>query len=108
MPKTEELKQSKRGTGEQQMNKPRLIDANELITTIAIYVNANAHVSDTPYDAYWNVIQWIKEQSTAYDIDKVVKQLEEKAKAVYNEIEGDYINYVALENAIEIVKGGVE
>lgn len=43
---------------------------------------------------------------TAYDLDKVVEQLEAETKSVYNEIQGDYFNYVEIDKAIEIVKGG--
>lgn len=47
------------------------------------------------------VIDWIKQQSTAYDVDKVVEELEEKrweAKEAFEEM--------VLDDAIEIVKGG--
>ena len=39
-------------------------------------------------------------------IDEIVKQLEAETKSVYNEIQGDYFNYVEINKAIEIVKGG--
>ena len=87
--------------------KPRLIDANKLIPVIARYVNENNHVNDTSYDAYWNVIHWMKEQETAYDIDEVVKALERGSRLrIEHQCEPDYI--IRLDKAIEIVKGGVE
>lgn len=43
---------------------------------------------------------------TAYDPDKIVEQLEAETKSVYNEIQGDYFNYVEIDKAIEIVKSG--
>ena len=41
-----------------------------------------------------------------YDPEKIVEQLEAETKSVYNEIQGDYFNYVEIDKAIEIVKGG--
>ena len=49
----------------------------------------------------------VKEQPTAYDIEKVVERLEKSAHVeivgLFNEYE-----YLYLEEAIEIVKGGAE
>lgn len=92
------------------MNKPRLIDANALIEWLTKPTGFRTNCEDcSDRDCIDCIIKEALENTpTAYDIDKVVEQLEENAKAVYNEIEGDYINYVALEKAIEIVKGGAE
>lgn len=89
------------------MNKPRLIDANGLYKLIEenSYTLVDRINSKDKGMFLTGIKEAIEAMPTAYDIDKVVEQLEEKAKAVYNEIEGDYINYVALENAIKIVKG---
>lgn len=50
----------------------------------------------------------INKQPTAYDIDKVVKQLEELKETIYESYGLGNGAYVAVCNAIEIVKGGVE
>ena len=52
-------------------------------------------------------MEWIDEQPTAYDVDKVVKQLKECEGYVYDAV-SDEDNYVIdTEKAIEIVKGAV-
>lgn len=53
------------------------------------------------------VIDWIKQQPTAYDVDKVVEQLEDRSKE-YNSgvrLRGKPEEIITNE-AIEIVKGG--
>lgn len=39
-------------------------------------------------------------------MEYIVEQLKAETKSVYNEMQGDYFNYVEIEKAIEIVKGG--
>lgn len=88
----------------------RLIDAdkvyNDLIDNIDYLRNQN-------YDAYSSVgdtIQFIiDQQPTAYDVDKVVKELEEWSfNADVNVGDGTIMNQnlIARDNAIEIVKAG--
>lgn len=75
------------------MNKPRLIDANALIEYV-----------ERSYDIYADdIIEMIEKYPTAYDIDKIVEQLEE----FYRENECE-MNNGFIEVCIDIVKGGVE
>lgn len=79
----------------------RLIDADELME---LYDGLEDRGFVIPVDA---VIQNIKDMPTAYDIGKVVKQLEDDAmkwESVHSQ--GGFID---LDKAIEIVKsGGIE
>lgn len=76
----------------------RLIDADELME---LYDGLEDKGLVIPIDV---VIQNIKDMPTAYDIDKVVEQLEEEAW----EIERLGLDYevINLIDAIEIVKSG--
>lgn len=47
--------------------------------------------------------KWIDEQPTAYDIDKVVEQLEENYSCDVGNLK-----MISVDKAIEIVKGGAE
>ena len=81
----------------------RLIDADALIEamkkTESEYENAMACPS------WWSAFNVISEQPTAYDIDKVVEELEkEKIKKPLDCEDGAY--NCAICNAIEIVKQG--
>lgn len=93
------------------MNKPRLIDANELLDKIPYPWDAD----DALY--YEKVIKAIADQPTAYDIDKVVEQLEKLSEEMLVvDITADKTNYggflkgrkIGVQKAIEIVKGGAE
>lgn len=77
------------------MNKPRLIDANELLDKIPYPWDAD----DALY--YEKVIKAINEQPTAYDIDKVVEQLKQEQKNPNSYVYA----WDAYNKAIEIVKG---
>jgi fructose/tagatose bisphosphate aldolase len=77
----------------------RLIDADELLK------HFRYGGRDTEYDKAWisTVRRIIKEQPTAYDINKVIDNLREPAEY----INGKY--YITVENAIAIVKeGGID
>ena len=73
----------------------RLIDADKFKVYLQEYLG------------YGHAIPWVDAQPTAYDVEKVVKQLEEE-----KEIVKEYDKYhcsVRLDKAIDIVrKGGVE
>lgn len=93
----------------------RLIDAEELINERPESLNPN--MSDEIKSAYnkgWNACnsEWfslIDEQPTAYDIDRVIEQLEELKETAYECYGCASGAYVAMCNAIEIVKkGGIE
>lgn len=89
------------------MNKPRLIDANELYKAVSDgkYTTGNIFKDMELQD-------FIKSMPTAYDIDKVVEQLEEIAELDLEQFCIDSGNCVKNCNqhrilyAIEIVKGG--
>lgn len=87
-----------------QVERMRLIDADKLIARFKRLkgpdILANLFISD--------VIKVIKQMPTAYDIDKVVEQLEERkgnvfidGKKMYQE---DY--FIDIDDAIDIVKKG--
>lgn len=79
----------------------RLIDADKLLKDIMsqkILGDTTARIMDK----YINVIN---NQPTAYDIDKVVEELEEESEIAL-EIKESGI-YAGLQSAIEIVKQGV-
>lgn len=88
----------------------RLIDADK-INFNEVFVGASEFAQDTR-----NVAQMlINRQPTAYDVDKVVKQLEElKSQVPVNRILDDIIkdkpkelgHLIAYNKAIEIVKAG--
>lgn len=56
-------------------------------------------------DMFYALAQKIDEQPTAYDVDKVVEQLEELRKECKDPLQ-DYDPDYFIDNAIEIVKGG--
>lgn len=91
------------------MNKPRLIDANELIAEIKDW---QQDIHDNEYDAekydfvFERIYEIIDEQSTAYDIDKVVEQLESLPNI--NQNYHSSTEMIDREDAIEIVKGGLD
>ena len=73
-------------------------------------------ISKMIYDAIQNCISCVEEQPTAYDIDKVIEELEKLADENYKAYciafnSDDRAEYDAYTNAIEIVKhegGGKE
>lgn len=89
----------------------RLIDADELIEKIN-----NFHIADARCVTVMNgVVNLIKEQPTAYSVDKVVEGLEQKKEEVQrmrntcvalSDLEVCDIENVTYERAIEIVKQG--
>ena len=75
----------------------RLIDADKLLEELREY---------HPLSLSYGILSDIESFPTAYDIDKVVKQLEELKETIcesYGLVSGAY---VAVCNAIEIVKRG--
>ena len=53
-----------------------------------------------------NAIYLLKNQSTAYDIDKVVEELEKESFTTADTVCGGIFNAIRLSSAIEIVKQG--
>lgn len=88
----------------------RLIDADKLI----LHLNDYALSADT-YNAIKQCIEAAEEQPTAYDVDKVVKKLEERL-SLYQRLQKlqdrDCLQYgykiEATNDAIEIVKAGAK
>lgn len=94
---------------------PRLIDADALIKHFAtIQKQEDAIGLD-----FVAIIDEIKEQPTAYDVDKVVEQLEEERELSYADfdryvdevsscLDAEYDDFFhrGLERALKIVKGG--
>ena len=86
----------------------RLIDADTLIKNLS-YLYTKNHI---PVDMRAKeILTTIMEQPTAYDIDKVVKELYEERTEILlsNDYECEIINYCLdnFDNAIEIVKAGI-
>lgn len=77
----------------------RLIDADKLLEELREY---------HPLSISYGILSDIEYFPTAYDVDKVVKQLEELKETIYESYGLGNDAYVAVCNAIEIVKGGVE
>ena len=85
----------------------RLIDADTLIKNLS-YLYTKNHI---PVDMRAKeILTTIMEQPTAYDIDKVVKELYEERTEILlsNDYECEIINYCIdnFDKAIEIVKQG--
>lgn len=89
----------------------RLIDADELIKYIKIWEIGTSISSDQK-----EFIDCVNRQYTVFDVDKVVKQLDDEANRSYadfkkyadeiGESESDNWYYIGLRRAIGIVKGG--
>ena len=78
----------------------RLIDADKLLDELR-----ECH----PLSLSYGILSDIEYFPTAYDVDKVVEQLEELKETAYESYGLASGAYVAMCNAIEIVKrGGVE
>ena len=84
----------------------RLIDADELKKILLEYNYTTEHNQ---------IFRYIDEQPAAYDVDKVVEQLEDlKSRVPVNRVLDDIINdkpkelgmLIAYDKAIEIVKAG--
>ena len=77
----------------------RLIDADKLLEELREY---------HPLSLSYGILSDIEYFPTAYDVDKVVEQLEELKETISESYGRGNGAYVAVCNAIEIVKGGVE
>lgn len=105
----------------------RLIDADELMDVIlsSKKLNSECVLEENAVDTYDNgqqetfelVIKMVEDRPTAYDIDKVVEQLEKNSKkmseAKSNKPFGkaspschNYYKAISVKKAIEIVRGG--
>ena len=102
----------------------RLIDADNLEKAIAQYFKS--HITDNSctvdaVDCAWDMCRLVEEQPIAYDVGKVVEQLEVIKENEYGACEGENCGYckyfntcwdgemsdkLALDKAIKIVKGG--
>ena len=79
----------------------RLIDADELIKYIKIWEIGTSISSDQK-----EFIDCVNEQQTAFDADKVVKQLEDRSVLSRPVGWSKAYEIITLEDAIKIVKGG--
>lgn len=96
----------------------RLVDADKLILHLNDYALQEAPFrgeSADVYNAIKQCIEAVEEQPTAYDVDKVVKELEElKSRVPINRVLDNIIRdchkelgqIIAYDRAIEIVKAG--
>lgn len=87
----------------------RLIDADLLLSQIGNrYDEKKNIVPDNLAEGFVQMEKLIKEQPTAYDVDKVVEQLENERKFWENAYDSNLGKEKArsYEHAIEIVKGG--
>jgi predicted RNA-binding protein with EMAP domain len=83
----------------------RLIDADKLIEDLKEYVENIKNIRDDGkcFLTEENVLSIIKEQPVAFDVDKVVEQLEDELRYI-SLIEG--LNYMEFKEAIDVVKAG--
>ena len=87
----------------------RLIDADALIEAMKKTESEYENAMTCP--SWWSAFNVISEQPTAYDIDKVVEELEIERKTANNtynsfNMDVDLGRVFGLEKAIEIVKQG--
>lgn len=79
----------------------RMIDADELIEYIKIWEIGTGISSDQK-----EFIDCINRQPTAFDLDKVMEQLETLIEDKTSESGDDWYTAECLNEAVEIVKGG--
>lgn len=79
----------------------RLIDADDLIEYIKIWDIGNSISSDQK-----EFIDCINRQPTAFDVDKVVEELEKRSALARPVGWSKAYEIIMLKDAIEIVKGG--
>lgn len=79
----------------------RLIDADDLIEYIKIWEIGNSISSDQK-----EFIDCINRQPTAFDVDKVMEQLENRSALARPVGWSKAYEIIILKDAIEIVKGG--
>lgn len=79
----------------------RLIDTDELIKYIKIWEIGTSISSDQK-----EFIDCVNKQPTAFDVDKVVEQLEMLIEDKVSESGDDWYTAQCLNEAVEIVKGG--
>ena len=88
----------------------RLIDADELILHLNDYALQEAPFRGESADTYnviENCIKAVDEQPTAYDVDKVAREIRRNSGNGYRDVDGDYIPpMIETKEAIEIVKQG--
>ena len=82
----------------------RLIDADALIE--AMKKTEDEHEKAMTCPSWWSAFNAISEQPTAYDVGKVVEELEEKARTVNVIAYGNIYEAINKDVAIEIVKQG--
>ena len=89
----------------------RLIDADALIEAMKKTESEYENAMTCP--SWWSAFNVISEQPTAYDIDKVVEELEENASRYTKKYTTPYGNNgykdtkaISIHKAIEIVKQG--
>jgi hypothetical protein len=78
----------------------RLIDADKLIEDLK---ESYDECEIQTVLEYFGIYEFIKEQPTAYDVDKVVEELEDELRHI-SLIEG--LNYMEFKEAIDVVKAG--
>jgi hypothetical protein len=85
----------------------RLIDADKLIEDIYsnAYACTNDEINKILHKQLETNINVINNQSTTYDVDKVIEQLDELVK-INMEVLGVRADYVNLAHVIKIVKAG--
>lgn len=91
----------------------RLIDADELLLKLELASDeADAKYHETDFDSFYGgccsmiqeAIKEVEKQPTAYDVDKVVEQLEERSILSRPVGWSKFYKIITLKDAIEIVK----
>lgn len=79
---------------------------SDLISRKALLEDIKKYVSGTPLQEMFETI--VDNQPTAYNVDGIVKELEEAKETHEDECGFDEFDYVDYETAISIVKGAVK
>ena len=86
----------------------RLIDADAEIIRIMEISDKHSGVSGSKIFSALDVVRILEQAPTAYDVDKIVEQLKECERYVYDAVSDDDSYVIDTEKAIDIVKGAVK
>lgn len=86
----------------------RLIDADTEIIKIMEISDKHSGVSGSKIFSALDVVRILEQAPTAYNVDKIVEQLKECERYIYDAVSDEDSYVIDTERAIEIVKGVVK